>query len=259
MKYVDDLHIFAEKLANIMIRKGMIDKKGNPDKIALYKLLYPDEELTDHEFYGQSAVDKTRKISNWLKGNSYPKSVTDVLDLCNALDCDLDYFFTDMEAPTHDIAFISEQTNLSCDSILNLQSLTEYEQLILDTLLSKGYFKDICFSIYSYMQTLYKDMNIKDKDTGTLQELTDSEKLEIAEYRATKHFSNLLINKLATDEDIQKFNGYEHDLEHLIHALQSIPKESFKPIEELRKMGYSREDIYNMTEDEINDIINEKR
>lgn len=130
MKYEIDTHLFSRKLSSILIEKGMIDKKGNPDKIALYNLLYPNNKITekDCEIDRQAVTDKTRNISNWLKGNNYPKRISDVLELCNALDCDLDYFFTDMPAPTHDIEFISQKTGLNKKSIdtLNILKRSEY-------------------------------------------------------------------------------------------------------------------------------------
>ncbi len=70
------------------------------------------------------------------------------------------------------------------------------------------------------MQTYYKEIHIQDKDTGDTQ-LKDTEKMEFAEYRANKHFSDVLINKLANDEDIQKYNKYEHDMETLRHTITS--------------------------------------
>ena len=130
MKYEIDTHLFSQKLSSLLIEKGMIDKKGNPDKIALYNLLYPNNKITekDCEIDRQAVTDKTRNISNWLKGNNYPKRISDVLELCNALDCDLDYFFTNMPAPTHDIEFISQKTGLNKKSIdtLNILKRSEY-------------------------------------------------------------------------------------------------------------------------------------
>ena len=130
MKYEIDTHLFSQKLSSILIEKGMIDKKGKPDKIALYNLLYPNNKITekDCEIDRQGVTDRTRNISNWLKGNNYPKRISDVLELCNALDCDLDYFFTNMPAPTHDIEFISQKTGLNKKSIdtLNILKRREY-------------------------------------------------------------------------------------------------------------------------------------
>lgn len=244
IKYEIDSHLFSQKLSSLLIRKEMIDKKGKPDKIALYNLLYPTDIITEEncKTARQSVTDKTRNISNWLKGNNYPKTISDVLALCNALDCDLDYFFTNMPAPTHDLEFISKETNLSCDAILYIQSATEYEQLILDTILKKKYFWDICYAIYSYMQTYYKEFQIQDNRTENVK-LQDKEKMEFAEYRATKHFSNTLINKLAKDEDIKKYNKYEHDRESLRHAIlsgdfnKSMGQELEEEFEKFKKSG----------------------
>lgn len=129
MKYKDNPHLFAQKLSKIMIDKGMIDKKGKPDKVALYNLLYPNDLITEETRKNDSqfVVDKTRTISNWLNGKNYPKKITDVFLLCNTLDCDLDYFFTDMHAPTHNIEFISLETGLSNNAINMLKILLDYK------------------------------------------------------------------------------------------------------------------------------------
>lgn len=77
MKYELNEHIFGEKLKNIMIEKGMIDKKGKPDKVALYNLLFPNAIITENlrQQDPQKVVDLTRTISYWLKGNRYPKTI----------------------------------------------------------------------------------------------------------------------------------------------------------------------------------------
>lgn len=119
MKYVVELHIFSNKLKKIMCDKELVDKKGNPDPIKLYNLLYPDDKITQDmiKLDRQKATDKTRNIRNWIQGKNYPKSIRDILLLCNALECDLDYFFTDMECETHDKQFIHDKTGLSEDAI----------------------------------------------------------------------------------------------------------------------------------------------
>lgn len=269
MKYEIDIHFFKEKLTSLMIKKGMIDSKGKPDKIQLYNLLYPSDKITAEfcKLDRQGVTDKTRNISNWLSGKNYPKDIKRILEICNALECDLDYFFTDMEAPTHDLAFIKKEIGLSVDSVLYLRSATNYERLTLDVLLSQGYFKDICLAIYSYMQTLYKDMNIEDKDTNEIQNIQDSEKLEIAEYRASKHFSNLLINKLANNKDIQNYNYNEHTLEVLIHGMNAIKSwmdaVGYQSIEKklwtkAREKGLSFNDICNLSSAEWEAMIREE-
>lgn len=130
MKYEIELHIFHKKLNQIMIEKGIVDKKGKADPIKLYNLLYPNDQITEDKLKldRQLCTDKTRKVQNWIQGKNYPKSISDILSLCNALDCDLDYFFTDMECPTHDLQFIHKETGLSETSIKWLQHLNELSQ-----------------------------------------------------------------------------------------------------------------------------------
>ena len=128
MKYEIEIHIFSEKLNRIMLEKGLVNKKGKADPIKLYNLLYPNDEITDDMFKldGQKYRDKTHNILNWIQGKNYPKSIKDILSLCNALECDLDYFFTDMECPTHDIQFIHDYIGISKEAINELHRLTTF-------------------------------------------------------------------------------------------------------------------------------------
>ncbi len=47
MKYEINSHLFSKKLSSWLIKKGLKDKKGEPDKIALYNLLYPANVITE--------------------------------------------------------------------------------------------------------------------------------------------------------------------------------------------------------------------
>ena len=130
MKYEIELHIFSDKLNHIMLKKGLVNKKGEADPIKLYNLLYPNDEITEDmlKLDRRKYTDMTRYISNWIKGKNYPKSVNDILSLCNALECDLDYFFSDMECPTHDMQFIHEKTGLSEKAIKALDYIFTYKR-----------------------------------------------------------------------------------------------------------------------------------
>lgn len=130
MKYEIELHIFQKKLNQIMIEKGLVNKKGKADPIKLYNLLYPNSPITEDmlKLDRQNCTNMTRNILNWIQGKNYPKSIKDILSLCNALDCDLDYFFTDMECPTHDLQFIHKETGLSQYSIELLQHWNKMSQ-----------------------------------------------------------------------------------------------------------------------------------
>ncbi len=160
-----------------------------------------------------------KTYQNYEQGRNYPtlEYATKLSDLYNV---SIDYLLGRSDYVKVENEMISEIIHLSDNAITSIQNATEYERLLLDTLLSKKYFTDICFSIYSYMQTYYKDLHIKDENTGDII-LKESEKMEFAEYRATKHFSDVLINKIANDEDIKNYNGYEHDLETAVHILNN--------------------------------------
>lgn len=69
LKYEIDTHLFSQKLSSLLRQKNMIDKKGKPDKIALYNLLNPTDVLTEDDCRTdrQYVTDKTRNISNWLR------------------------------------------------------------------------------------------------------------------------------------------------------------------------------------------------
>ena len=241
LKYEINEHIFSKKISAILEKKGMVTKKGVPDAVALYNLLYPDDFITEEQksIDPQGTIDKTRRIRNWINGKNYPKTISDILNLCNSLNCDLDYFFTDMVAPTHDIEFISKVTKLTSDSIRYLQAATEYETLTLNTFLENGYFFDLCESIYIYMQSYYKDFSVQDQNLYIDNiKLQDTEKLEIAEYRATKHFSNLLIEKLASNDALKRYNYLQHGLETAHAYLNSDSfKETISNVTELLKSG----------------------
>lgn len=91
------------------------------------------------------------------------------------------------------------------------------------------------------MQTYYKELQIQDSGTGNVK-LQNKEKMEFAEYRATKHFSDTLINKIAKDKNIKEYNKYEHDLETLQHVLSNndftkVVKQASDELEKFKKSG----------------------
>lgn len=131
-KYVIDLHLFSQKVCMALIDKKMVDKNGKPDPIKLHNILYPNDLITENDIEkcGRSNfTEKTRKERNWINGVNYPKTMNDVLLLCNALDCDLDYFFTDMPCKTHDMQFIHDETGLSTEAVERLIKWNEKTKL----------------------------------------------------------------------------------------------------------------------------------
>lgn len=195
----------------------MIDKKGNPDKVALYNLLYPDDLITEkiRQTDSQCVVDKTRNISNWLKGNNYPKRISDVLALCNALDCDLDYFFSNMNARTHDIEFISKETGLSDITIEEITRLSVSEKHIIDAIFSRNaisiniiktiqemlFYSHPLAKNHSYIQ-LDKSLTARDKDYEQLEmKLNENQIIDILSQRLSIEMRGI-IETLSKDKEL---------------------------------------------------------
>lgn len=214
--------LFAKKIRALMEQKGMINQKGEPDKVALYNFMNPNNPITEEQRKDKSYVDtQTRKIRDWLTGKFYPRELSLTLAICNDLHCGFDYLFTDMEAPTHDIEFASKETGLSINAIMKLQEATGYERQMLSVMLENGYFKEILYAVYTYMQTFYKEISEKDPQISE-RKLQNKEKMEYAEFRASKHFTNLLVDKLASNKDIRECNDYEHNGEIIQKYVESV-------------------------------------
>lgn len=163
MIYEIDLHFFAQKLSSLMKERGMVDKKGNPDSKELYKAMYPNNIETDSK-NGQSLTDKARAQDNWIKGKNFPQDITKLLELCNALNCNLDYFFTPMQEATHDMHYICEETGLTTQSVETLKKLhdreqyyTDHDMKILNYILSNtGEFSNFINNIGNYIDNQYQ-------------------------------------------------------------------------------------------------------
>lgn len=159
-KYVIDLHEFSKKLCSLMVKKGMVYNGNKPDPIALYNAMHKNDQIIIKNMIGFRRSDYTQKIRpqiNWINGENYPKRISDILELCNALDCDLDYLFTDMQCQTHDVQFIHDYTGLSEDAINKLEyhnrQMHHYIES-LNILLSSANFGNALYYINKYIKAV---------------------------------------------------------------------------------------------------------
>lgn len=218
MKYENDLHLFSNKLKTILIEKGLTDLKKKPDIIALYNLLYPADTITEEQCKNdrQSVTDKTRAVANWVKGKNYPKTINDIISLCNCLDCDIDYFFTDMTAPTHDIEFISNTLNLSHTAITNLMTYDKECSELLDKMIinNDDMLKFLLSTLYTYIFSRYSTVTIENKLFDSSKTLEKQDSVNILKYDATESFK-LILKLLDTiyQKDIDKI--YKNNIEIL--------------------------------------------
>ena len=188
MIYEIDLHLFGEKLKTILMEKGITNSKNEPDIIALYNLLYPNQPITQEDCNKdrQEVTDRTRKLANWLKGKNYPKNIEDILCLCNALDCNLDYFFCTMEAPTHDLEFISNTIGLSSKTVIKIIEYEKNIKEIVNCLVNADGIKTNTDLFYSLLCSIRMFGMTRDTSKITIEESLFESKDEIIETEEIK-------------------------------------------------------------------------
>lgn len=261
MKYEIDLHLFSNKLSSLIKKKGLVDKKGKPNKIAFFNTLYPDAAITDEQYKidRQGVTDTTRTVDNWLKGKNYPKTIPDVLHLCNSLGCDLDYFFTDMDAPTHDLDFISKETGLYSETIEKICSYSPQIKELINRLILNSK-EDNLLKLLQSIQTyaLYAHHSVVNLDV-TGASLHETQNIEDKLIAATSKKGNTLpdISKrmlrytasTAFDEVLlDTYNDYIEDgnalLQNRINENTEVEKKRWTHIKENYKcIQFSPEDL----------------
>ena len=232
-KYVIDLHKFSRKLRDALTSKKLVDKNGNPDPIKLHNILYPNDMIpeSDIEKFGRSYfTEKTRKERNWINGANYPKTMNDILLLCNTLECDLDYFFTDMPCKTHDIQFIHQYTGLSENAInyLHDKSRTKRYINILNIFLDYGNFDNALFHIDRYMENVYLYQGLtkirQERKEKTISECIQKDG-DLISYNYP--YNDALDKKIKDTEgkiDIEEFKIDQY-FKFIIQKIKSISKE----------------------------------
>lgn len=183
---------------------------------------------------------------SWEVGNynnqkqTYPFADIQTLPkLVKLLNVDADYLIgtREEEYTQLDNMKIGEITGLSESAINVLRNSGEEISLFLNILLENGYFTDICLAIYSYMTMCkYQGINIADDVLGNKQ-LGTEDTHDIAEYRASKYFSRLLVDKISKNPEAQKLVGAGRAMESL-RTTMSQPgqrEEIAKTIEEAEK------------------------
>lgn len=236
MKYEINQKIFSEKLRKLLKEKKIVNKKGEANQFALYNLLYPNDKITDKllETDRPQATIKARKVDNWIKGTDYPKKPQDMIDLCNCLNCDFDYFFTSMETPTHDLDFISKEIHLSHNAIQNIQAYDEHIINILDRLITNNddLLKFLLDTLYRYIYSSSSTVTIDNSILGNTQKMDKKESIELLKYSATKSFELILrsIDDLYA-KDLEK--AYENKIK-MLELENEITHKEFETIRNAR-------------------------
>lgn len=144
MNYVIDNHIFAKKLEQRLRELGFVLPNGKIDKIRFYNAMYPETPITDEtrrQDGSQHIVDLLRPISKWLKAECYPKTIDILLIICNVLQCDPTYFFTDeLQAPTQSLQNASKALGVSYQALERLQRYSTDTRALLQYLIASDDF-----------------------------------------------------------------------------------------------------------------------
>lgn len=153
-------------------------KNWTPALVELHNKINPNDIITED-------TDKNNKIDryrDWINGKTTP-DLEEFAKLCNALEVDSSYFFTDTEAPTRDICFISDALKLSPKAIEKLMCYDSGFLRILDNLIctTNQEYPDYTGTMELLLKTLWdysyrmKTENIELKTTNTKpQIITDN-------------------------------------------------------------------------------------
>ena len=128
-----DPDLFHTRLSELLMRKGMVDKKGKPDHIQLYKALYSNKTSEKNDELPLTRTDyeqSARTQRNWLDGSSKPKSWNIMTHLCNVLECDMEYLMGyDSQYSSRDEQFVCEYLGLSRNVVSKIHEMSQYASL----------------------------------------------------------------------------------------------------------------------------------
>ena len=77
--------------------------------------------------FAEALEVSVESVRNWEQGRTLPELGT-LFHICSLLDCDMDYLIGRLEVPTHDLAFIKEQTRLTEAAITKLLEIAFFDR-----------------------------------------------------------------------------------------------------------------------------------
>lgn len=148
----------------------------------------------DYNKYYQDDIHSS--ISQWFSRRQRP-SIEKLMNICELLDCDIDYFLTNQKNFKKSTAHASETTGLKYETIEKIEILknTNIEIETLDKLLNHKNFERLILLTWDYTHSHNKEITI----TNTLDNSSDSPLIndaqrEMMKYRAVDVFGKILDN-----------------------------------------------------------------
>lgn len=194
--------------------KERLTKKGL-SLFDIFEKLYPDKAK---EYI--SPTDKNnaiRKIRNWQDGYAMPKTLNEMIALCELLDCDIEYLTGKQDYVRKDNLNAIQRTGLDEITIEEISKLSTSEKHIIDAIFSRTnvsfnlikLIKQILFYSHPYAKNnthivLDNGLTKKDNDYAELEnKLNDSTVLEILSYKLGIEINDF-IKTLSSDKELSE-------------------------------------------------------
>lgn len=159
--------------------------------------------LTQNELAEELNVHP-KTVMNWEQGIATP-SLENIMQLSDALECDMDYLTGKLEQPTHNIQFIHDQTGLTGEAVAKLQENRDL-MFVLSLLIEQPGFVSWLVQINNYLSAIHtrklfppKDEEEKEDDDFHMEEkqfLTYKRLINILESIPVKEYEERLYNQM---------------------------------------------------------------
>lgn len=156
--------IFRNQVLKRLKQKGIWNTKGDkPDFKKLYGLLFPEET--------EILANDIERVRKWINAENFIQT-PQLIKLCEILDCDIHYLFTEnAETPNRDINYLCQTYNINRESSENLLAITKDKAAVemLNIILSDRE------SLINFLQNLYDIKNNRDIDKRIMISKVNSE------------------------------------------------------------------------------------
>ena len=155
-----------------------------------------------------NSIDST--VKQWFIKKQKP-SLEKLMNICELLDCDIDYFLTSQADTNKDIAAASETTRLNYHNIEFLTQLNNNNIQMLNLMLSHKDFSTLLSSCWSYLHSKYNQLLLFSSPYHTDFRFTEDDADKIYKFSATDTFS-IMIEDMYSSHEKQALIEYEQSL-----------------------------------------------
>ena len=226
MSYETEMHINTDHFNERLASKGL-------SLFDVYAHLYPDKAAVCKTSTDRNSA--VRKIRNWQDGFSMPKTINELLSLCELFDCDVEYIIGRQLHFRNDSLDAIERTGLDEITIEELSKLSDTEKHIVNALFSRtiGSFnllkliKEMLFYSHPTARnnariSLDSEITSKSKDIEELEKkLNNTEILDLLSYKLGLEMQRI-IECLTNDESLTNEIYYEYKKLYFKKHLKSL-------------------------------------